>query len=40
MEAHWFYDLVYFVNSLIDMIFKIGVLYYLSEYIDIRSRKQ
>jgi hypothetical protein len=37
---HWFYDLLYIISNFIDMVFKIGVLYYLSEYIDMRSRKQ
>jgi hypothetical protein len=40
MEAHWFYDLLYIISTFVDMAFKVGVLYYLSEYIEMRGRKQ
>ena len=40
METHWFYDLIYIVSSFIDMVFKIGILYYISEYIELRKIKQ
>ena len=40
MEAHWFYDLIYIISSFIDIVFKVMIIYYIGEYIDMRSRKQ
>ena len=40
MDSHWFYDLLYIMETFIDMVFRLGLLYYISEYIEIRKIKQ